>query len=326
MDNRLVGLDALRGIAAFAVFLHHLHMAAFGYSVGAAFLAVDLFFMLSGYVMARTYETRMEDGLAPLRFFALRWKRLWPTMTVGAAIGIPVILSHYDAPDAAGAMLNLLFIPFFLGSRAFPMNGPAWSIFFELLANVIHALLLYRLSNRQLAMLVAIAVPLLVYGGSAYGLDVGSRPENFIWGLPRVILSYTLGILLWRLWQDRPPVAISQSFSLLAMPIFFIATSFIAGQSWMANLVFIVIACPMMIAGGLRFEASAFWTRVAIFGGAMSFPLYAVHGTTLRLAQLLDLGWAFGGLAAILVTLAFPSVRRAIPRPSRRFPGQSARA
>lgn len=314
MDNRLIGLDALRGIAAIAVFLHHLHMSAFGYPTGAAFLAVDLFFMLSGYVMARTYEARMQDGLPALRFFGLRWKRLWPTMTVGAAIGTPVVWANYSFPDAAGAMLNLLFIPFLLGPRAFPINGPAWSIFFELLANAIHALLLYRLGNRQLMVLIAACLPLFVYGGAPYGLDVGSRPENFLWGLPRVAISYTLGILLWRMWHDRPPFAISQSFSLLAMPIFFIATGFVSGQSWVANLAFILLICPMMIAGGLRFRASANWERVAVFGGAISFPFYAVHGTTLRLANLLDLGWVVGGIAAVLVALLFPSVWKTIPK------------
>lgn len=314
MSGRLIGLDALRGIAALAVFLHHLHMAATGYSTGAAFLAVDLFFMLSGYVMARTYEERMLEGLHPLRFLSLRWKRLWPTMTVGAAIGVPVVWANYAAPEAAGAMLGLLFIPFFIGPRVFPVNGPAWSIFFELVANALHAVLLYRLSNRELWLLAAVSAFALVLSGWAYGLDVGSRPENFFGGIPRVLLSYTLGILLWRIWQDNPRIDISQSFALLAMPIFFVATTFIEGQSWVANLFFILAICPMMIAGALRFEASPFCSSVAIFTGAISFPLYAVHGTVLRLAKLLEFGWVAGGCAALLVTLAFPSVRKALPQ------------
>ena len=313
MEGRLIGLDALRGIAAVAVFLHHLHMSATGHSTGSAFLAVDLFFMLSGYVMARTYELRMHGGLSPLRFAVLRWKRLWPTMTVGAAIGIPVVWTYYSAPEAAGAMLGLLLIPFFLGPRVFPVNGPAWSIFFELVANALHAVLLYRLSNRLLWLLAAVSAFVLVLWGMDYGLDVGSRPENFLAGIPRVLLSYTMGILLWRMWQDKPRIAVSQSFALLAMPIFFTATTFIQGQSWIANLAFILTICPMMIAGALRFQAAAFWSSLAVFAGAASFPLYAVHGSALRLANLLGLGWVAGGCAALLITLAFPSVRRALP-------------
>jgi peptidoglycan/LPS O-acetylase OafA/YrhL len=322
MGSRLVGLDGLRGIAALAVFAHHVFMSANGYSRGVAFLAVDFFFMLSGYVMARTYEARLTGDLSAAGFLALRLRRLWPAMTVGAAIGVPVVWATYAWPDALPAMLNLLFVPWFLGTRVFPLNGPAWSIFFELVANLVHALVLCRLSTRQLMLLALACAPLLVAGGIDYGLDVGSRPENFLFGLPRVLLSYTIGMILWRSWRDEPPVKVSASFTFLAMPLFFTATA-VSGGSWIANLGFIAVVCPMMIAGGLRFPAPSRWAGLAAFAGALSFPLYAVHGTVLRLASLLELGWIAGALLALAVPLVFPSVRRALGRfagPLRRQP------
>lgn len=310
MQSRLIGLDALRGIAAFAVFLHHVHMSATGYSRGAAFLAVDLFFMLSGYVMARTYEARLERGWKAGSFLWVRIKRLWPTMTVGAALGVPIVLVTYGWATGLPALVNILFIPYFIGPRAFPLNGPAWSIFFELIANALHAVLLYRLSNRHLAIIILLCAPLLVISGRDYGLDVGSRPESFLGGLPRVLLSYTIGILLFRIWQDRPSIAVSPGFTLLAMPLFFVGSAFIGGQSWQANLVFILAVCPLMIAGALSFRVSRFWSGIAVLAGAMSFPLYAVHGVALRLGTLLGYGWVFGATMSILIVLGFPSVRR----------------
>lgn len=311
MQSRLAGLDALRGIAAFAVFAHHLHMAAFGYSRGSAFLAVDLFFMLSGYVMARTYEARLNDSLSAASFITSRIRRLWPTMTVGAVIGIPVVWLSYSPERAALATLNLLFIPYFLEPRAFPLNGPAWSIFFELVANLLHALVLYRLRNSQLFLLAGAGLLVLFLYGRQYGFDVGSQPDNFLLGLPRIIMSYAIGIILWRTWRDQPPIRVSRSFTLLAMPLFFGATVLMSGQSWLANLLFIIVVCPALIAGALQLQASPFWLNVAALGGAVSFPLYAVHGTVIRLAGVLDYGWAIGGASALLVVALFPSVRSA---------------
>src|SRR5262245_61697811 len=86
--NRLYGLDALRGVAALAVLFHH-YEVIFGstHYFSRAYLAVDVFFMISGYVMARTYEGRLGNSLSAVQFLWIRIKRLWPTMAVGTTIG-----------------------------------------------------------------------------------------------------------------------------------------------------------------------------------------------------------------------------------------------
>ena len=310
MRGRLTGLDGLRGIAAFSVFAHHLYMNVHEVSRGAAFLSVDFFFMLSGYVMARTYEDRWWGGASAAGFLRARLRRLWPTMAVGGLIGAVAAWMTYPVPVALPIMLNLAFIPYFVGPRVFPLNGPAWSIFFELAANLLHVLILRRLSPRALLAIAAVSAGLIVLGGFDIGLDVGSRPENFLFGLPRVLLSYSIGILLWRWWRDRPPFRIGAPLAFAAMPAFFLFTVAVDGLAWQANLLFIAIICPLIVAGGLQFSEASRWAGIAAVAGAMSFPLYAVHAPVMYLVKNLGGGWPVSAAMSLLVVGLFPSVRR----------------
>lgn len=312
MGGRLTGLDGLRGIAAFAVLGYHLHILIFETSRGTAFLAVDFFFMLSGYVMARTYETRWDVPSPAARFMTSRLRRLWPTMAVGGAIGATAAFSQSPGIDVLPMLLNLLLIPWFVGILAFPLNVPAWSILFELAANLAHVLVLRRLRTRSLVAIAALAGLVFVLGGRSQGLDVGSRPDNFLLGLPRVLMSYTIGIILWRSWRDQPTIAGSPGFAFLAMPLFFGASMSTANLSWVANLLFITIACPMIVAGGLRFPVNSRWSPLLRVAGAMSFPLYAVHVPAMVLVKYLGGHWTLSLAAAIATAALFPSVRRAI--------------
>lgn len=90
---RLAGLDALRGIAALVVVIGHVFLARDGAEHGRPWIAVDVFFALSGYVTARTYEARLGRDLSAGGFLAARLRRLWPVMAVGALLGF-VLLGH----------------------------------------------------------------------------------------------------------------------------------------------------------------------------------------------------------------------------------------
>ena len=185
-SNRLDGLDALRGIAAICVLLYH----ATGMPPGTAYLAVDLFFMLSGYVMARAYEKPLGEGLGAGRFFQLRLKRLWPTMFAAGLLATPVFLWTFGLDAWPVVFTNLLLIPTPWTSRVFPLNGPAWSIFFELVANAAHGLVLHRISTRGLAILALIALLFLgSYAEEAGTTGLGAVPATMIGGFPLAALK-----------------------------------------------------------------------------------------------------------------------------------------
>jgi peptidoglycan/LPS O-acetylase OafA/YrhL len=319
---RLPGLDALRAVAALCVVVMHVGAIYPGAPrvVGAAYLAVDFFFLLSGFVMARTYEARMRSGaIGPWRFLAARYRRLWPSMAIGALLSVPFLWR--DFPDLPvfiqTAVPNLLLLPGFAVPVLFGLNTPAWSVFFELVANLGHGLALHRLGNRALVALTALFLAALVGCGLRFGdLDLGSRASNFGGGLARVGFSYCLGVLCWRLHGNRAPLPVPPVLALLAMPLLFALASRAALEGWAFDLAFIALAGPLLLWGGLNWQATTGPLRGAAFAaGALSFPLYAVHYPVLLGVEAAGLPiWAAPPLAllAALATTAVTGGLRAL--------------
>lgn len=268
--GRLTGLDALRGIAAFCVLLYHFRLPYPDFGVPRGYLAVDFFFMLSGYVMARTYEHRMQFG----KFMVARIKRIFPVVFLGGLLGIPTLIIGATENWQVIALANLLFIPalWLTTGPAFPLNIVLWSIFFELLANVLHGLVFHRIPSWALLAVAGISAIFCAF----YGFRGAAFIEAFWVGLPRVLLSYCLGIVLWRWWQDKPPFGIPPIAALLALPVVSIAP-------WNIDLIFVLLGCPLIIAGGLQLKVG----KWATWAGGLSFPLYAAHKPILEAMAIL---------------------------------------
>jgi peptidoglycan/LPS O-acetylase OafA/YrhL len=298
--HRIHGLDGLRGLAALSVVGFHAHstFAAFPGWWGKGYLAVDFFMILSGYVMARTYEGRMRKGLAAPAFFVVRYRRLWLTMAIGSLIGIPYLWVMADDPlrFAGSLILNLALIPAPLNNELFPLNGPGWSIFYELLANLLHAALLWRLSDRALLALIAGLLALLAVFARINGnVDFGALAPHFGPAIVRSLAAYCCGVLLWRNWRDEPGIKVPAALPFIALPALMLSP--FAALGWGFDLAFIAIACPLLIAGGLRLRGAA---RLAALSGALSFPLYAIHVPVLRAAALAGIGAVPAALLALL--------------------------
>lgn len=306
---RLPGLDALRAVAALSVVVMHVGAIWPGAPrmLGSAYLAVDFFFLLSGFVMARTYEDRMNrEGLAPRRFLALRFQRLWPTMAVGAVLSLPFLWR--DNPVAAvfvaAALPNFFLLPSFVTAELFPLNTPAWSIFFELFANLAHCAVLHRLRTRVLLCGAAVLFGVLALVGSHFGnLDLGARPSTFLVGFVRVGFSYALGVALWRWHADRPPLAIPLPLGLALMAaLFYAADAFHLGGAAF-DLAFLAVACPLLLWSGLSAgpRLAPVTTTACLVAGALSFPLYAVHYPVLLAAEAAGLPMLAGPVLALSV-------------------------
>src|ERR1700761_6004380 len=76
-------LDGLRGVAAIAVMLHHFRPLTAPWLFAHGYLAVDLFFLLSGFVIAHAYDARFRKGLGVPAFLVIRLIRLWPMIAFG---------------------------------------------------------------------------------------------------------------------------------------------------------------------------------------------------------------------------------------------------
>jgi len=304
---RLPGLDALRAIAALCVVVMHTSAIWPGAprTMGPAYLAVDFFFLLSGFVMARTYEGRMSAGaIGAGAFMTLRYRRLWPTMAIGAAASLPFLYRDVSEPARflGAALPNLLLLPTFVTKELFSLNTPAWSIFFELAANLVHVLVLHRLGQRALGAIVAVFGAAVAACAFHFGnLDLGSQSVNMVGGFARVGFSYGLGVLLWRAHRDRAPIRVPRVLALIAMPLLFAGITAWQREGWRFDLGFVLIGGPLLLWGGLRLarDAGARAQGLCMAAGALSFPLYAVHYPVLLGAEAAGLARGWGPVAAV---------------------------
>ncbi|RAZ84547.1 hypothetical protein DPM33_31125 [Mesorhizobium hawassense] len=303
--GRLYGLEALRGVAALAVATFHLietydlPPVPIGYSV-----AVDLFFILSGFVMTRTYEQRLRDGLTTLGFIGLRYRRLFLPLAIGSTIGL-VLTAAIRGPSISmtvAYLLILLFLPSG-GPYAFALNVPAWSLFVEIIANMLHGAIFARLSNARLLMLAGLC-GLLAAGGAAGHMHWGASIVSILWLVPRELACYLAGIWMFRRYGDAPlghhPVSAVIVFAMLLC----VAS---------ANAAFEIgtlAACPFLVRASLGLPR----TQWAAWAGALSYPLYATHFPVILVSFWTGLHPAAGATlvatVAIAVTLAFEIRRR----------------
>ena len=311
-------LDGLRGVAALAVLWYHVNEGfAFAEATNGAgdgiirsfnhgYLAVDFFFLLSGFVIAYAYDDRWGQGLTIGNFFKRRLIRLHPMLIAGAIIGAITFLIQGgvtwsgEAVSTSAVMLCLaltfLFIPSVPGGsyevrgngEMFPLNGPYWSLFFEYIGNILYALLLRRLSTKVLAILVALlgitffwfaTTNVSTYGSIGVGWTLDA--VNFLGGSLRMLFPFSLGMLLARTF--RPRLVRGAFWLCTAMLLALFAVPYIeAMQPLCMNGVF-EMTCIMLVFPAIVLLAAsctsvgATTNRIATFLGELSYPLYTVH-------------------------------------------------
>ena len=285
----LPSLDGLRGVAALAVVGSHFeNLSGFQLHLQDAGAAVDFFFILSGFVIGQAYEPRLVAGLPWRGYMGLRLGRLYPAILGGVAVGLTVAAVAGD-PIGPGLLAQFLLLPVFWGpavhgGELFPLNGPQWSLFWELAANALHALVVRRLTIPVLTIIVVLSAATLAWASLTLGgLDAGWGRGNFWGGPPRVAFGFFTGVLLFRLhargWTTpRLPFPLIAVVLALCMVRWFPA----AGGFALRDLVKVVFVLPALVALGVNSDVSARLTPVTIWLGALSYPLYAIHVPLLR--------------------------------------------
>lgn len=300
-------LDALRGVAALVVILFHVFEIYSGGDhikqyINHGYLAVDFFFMLSGYVMAHAYDDRW-DRMTIMDFFKRRLIRLHPMiifgMTVGAIcfyFGESEVFPKIAGTDVWTFLLILLIgytlipVPPSMDIRGWnemhPLNGPAWSLFFEYIANLLHALLLRRLSKTILSILVFIAGAALVHYAvtSKTGDIIGGwslEPEQLRVGFTRLLFPYMAGMLLRRAIK----VAGSRHTFLISslLLVIFLSIPRIGGYNnlWANGLydsLTVILIFPVIIyLGAIGKVNGKAAVKLCTFLGDISYPVYIIH-------------------------------------------------
>ncbi|MDE5447219.1 acyltransferase family protein, partial [Bradyrhizobium sp. CSA207] len=211
--HSFLALDMLRGVAALAVMTRHTSSLFGGQLFPMAYLAVDFFFMLSGFVLAHAYGRQLGKSLSFRAFMVARLIRLYPLYLLGLlvtclALGIATIRGGGVSLLAWLIWLPtaLLFLPApgHLNSSIFPLNGPTWSLFFELVVNAALGAWFQYFSLRLLFTIIGISgLGLICSAGLIGTIDVGFQWATFPLGFLRVAPSFFGGWLLYMIWQQR---------------------------------------------------------------------------------------------------------------------------
>lgn len=306
-------LDGLRGVAALLVVFYHifegLSFAAGGTlitTINHGYLAVDFFFILSGFVIGYAYDDRWKRNMTLGNFFTRRLIRLHPMIIMGTIIGAITFCIQgsvqWDGSHVAtsAVMLALLaamfFIPAYPGAgydvrgngEMFSLNGPSWSLFFEYIGNILYALFIHRLSNRGLAILVALSgiglawfalFDIVGYGMLGVGWTLDGA--NFWGGMLRMLFPFSLGMLLSRHFR---PIKIRGAFWICsAVLLILFCIPYIEGKSpvclngvyELICIALVFLALVWIAASGKTTDKQS--TRICRFLGDISFPLYAIH-------------------------------------------------
>lgn len=328
-------LDGLRGVAALFVIWYHVFegfaTSPIDQRLNHGYLAVDFFFILSGFVIGYAYDDRWKTSMTRKNFFKRRLIRLHPMVVMGAVLGAITFCiqgsEQWDGTKISMSMvmlallLNLFLIPAVPGTgpevrgngEMYPLNGPSWSLFFEYIGNILYALFIHRLSTKVLTVLVVLSgaglASFAIFNLSGFGhLGVGWSliDYNLIGGFLRMFFAFSIGLLMSR---NFKPLHIRGAFWICSLVLIaFLSVPHIGGEEepWMNGIfdsVCTIIIFPMLVylgASGKTTDKSS--SRICKFLRDISYPVYIVHYPFMYLFY----AWLWGGSEKIPFEEAWP--------------------
>jgi peptidoglycan/LPS O-acetylase OafA/YrhL len=316
--RRFEALDGMRGVAALTVLIYHCD----GYLGGpplfrGGFLSVDLFFVLSGFVIALSYERRLRDGQSLFRFLQARASRLLPVHFWTMGILTFVAFTAYAAGDtragigamaiSAMALMNAFFIPASEGGAsptAFPINQSLWSLWDEWVINIVYAAAMFGMRIRAIATAGVISASFaILFAWQFGGWNYGDRLFALAPSLFRALAGFAAGVLIYRAyeigWLEKLPRA--KAWSVYAAWLLICANPW-TDRSLTYEIVAALVLAPSAVALLVRAErpvgACFRWL------GAISYPLYASH---LAVLMIIGIAGRHAGLEPNAL-FAFPAV------------------
>ena len=322
--SRYIFLDGIRGLAAIFVLTRHTTFFWDGNPFFRSYLAVDIFFIMSGFVIASAYEEKLRSSLITINdFILIRIIRLYPVYFVSFLLCcyhfIRKVSLGYEHGSSEEVALVLLSTAFFLPSKMpssdalFPLNGAYWSLFFELLANFSYALVRPVLNDFLLTFVSAL-FGLLVATAAVQngGLDNGFKWDTWmiVGGLSRAFFGIFLGLLIFRKQKslnnvfrglNAPWLAVFVVMLVLMSPSVGVFDPFVD-----VAVVLVVFPACLIVASNGTSQAG----NILIFLGSASYPIYVLHfplgqGIYLRAQNAVVSTAPYSGLAFVVFIMIF---------------------
>jgi len=289
--QRFLALDGLRGTCAITVLLFHcVNLFRNGAVFAHGYLSVDVFFVLSGFVIALTYERRLQT-MGWKSFLGARARRLFPVYWLGNGIVLVIVwtvtaigafdLFHGDTRAlAVTSALSMLLIPNLWNPAyvMYPENPVVWSLFGEWIANALYGGGLFRLPSRLLAAIVALGWGAMTVVGfhEPNGWCGGGSVGDIYITVLRAVPGFTMGVLIHRAYArgllNRLPLVSPEWMFLAWLALAALPTP---AATPILDAFIAIVAAPLIIVMLIRAEplAAAFCKPL----GDISYPLYTVH-------------------------------------------------
>jgi peptidoglycan/LPS O-acetylase OafA/YrhL len=287
--DRFVVLDGMRGLAALAVITDHVPSEIMRTLLPGRYLAVDFFFVLSGFVLAHVYGERLKQGMGLFSFMRVRLIRLYPlylaAVLISFAMSVLVAVRGWE-PYALWQVFTslafaLLLIPCppslsLWPNAPFPLVGPSWSLFFELVINVVFALVGRFLTTTLCLLFMGAGAAALTFATFA-GVEIGGHAwSNFTGGLLRVTFGFFAGVWIYKMRErwTAPALPVWAAFMIL-----FAAMSMPAPHAlrpyW--DLFAILFIFPPLVALSANARANGKLLDFCAFVGLVSYGVYVLH-------------------------------------------------
>lgn len=302
--DRFVLLDGLRGIAAIFIIQRHAE-DLLGDALPSSYLGVDLFFALSGFVLAHAYGASLAEGrISPFQFMKARLLRLYPLYAIALALvtayyirmyfaGVPVMADEYVIPNelALSFVTGLLFLPSPITisfNAALFLVHPAWSLFNELVANLAYALRGARATLRQIGFALVVSAVLLVIAALQFDrLHAGFRWHEMYAGMARVFFSFIIGMLIYRYRRRIPVMRPGQSLLCLALLVTVLAFPTPRDWRWIFDLFVVFLIWPALLYWASAIVPGPKTAAVSNFLGTASYAVYVLHTPLLDWAHVI---------------------------------------
>jgi len=296
--RRFGALDAMRGIAAISVMFFHYLIGTSYHVFERAFYAVDLFFVLSAFVLMHSYGAKIGRSLNFTQYIRLRLIRLYPLYLIGTVLGMCIIPMYIASRMAnnfgirdyiLSSVCAFLFLPYpnagalplsawgAMVGPIFPFDIPAWSLFFELLASIG----LFFVVKNKIKIIHILWMSFIVLTLSTFHyhtLNVGFAASNVFGGFARTTFTFSLGILFYNLFDStkNDNISVSPLIFLFITAICLASPESVFGWQVKGYAIWLVLianlACCALTADTAEEDKPIYnWL------GRISYGVYAIH-------------------------------------------------
>lgn len=277
----ILSIQYLRALAAFGVAVFHLGQI-FGYELKFGAAGVDIFFVISGFIMWMVTRNR-ETG--PAGFAARRLIRIVPlywlvTLTLAAGAALKPNLFPLDHPTAPHVILSLLFIPHPLpdSPKWMPLVTQGWTLNYEMYFYFLVALSLMGWRKLQFYFLNAVLLACVAYGYLAHaGAGEIYSESRHVYTSP-LLLEFLTGIYICRAWLKGRLLGRNPAYLAIALGIVALAAD-VAFHFSYARILRQGAPATLIVLGMVSLEyakALPRWNWLKFLGDA-SYSIYLVH-------------------------------------------------